>query len=140
MSCSSRWSARTALTRIIQCQQTLVERSYDLEQMYVGTVAAGPSHTPGSGYSPNRTAIRELRRRTSLLDRLLQHLPELRCVLMAVNFRRMLHGNFDEFLFTVGGNRDSAFALRRHFPAIDIFPGRDCLLWLREAQNLARSV
>jgi len=58
-----------------------------------------------------------------LLDRLLQHLPELRCVLMAVSFHNMPHGNFDELLFTVGGYCDRAFALRRHFPAIDIFPG-----------------
>src|ERR1700733_4994430 len=56
MSRSSRWSART-LTRIIQCQQTFVERSSDLEQMHVGTVAAGPSHTPG-GYSPNTETLR----------------------------------------------------------------------------------
>jgi hypothetical protein len=47
----------------------------------------------------------------------------------------MLHGNFDEFLFIVSGYCDRAFALRRHFPAIDIFPGHGCLLWLREAQS-----
>ena len=77
-----------------------------------------------------------LRRRTALLDRLLQHLPELRCVLMAMNLHRMLHGNFDEFLFTVGGYCDRAFALRRHFPAIDIFPGHDFLLGFENHKSL----
>ena len=71
---------------------------------------------------------RRLRTRAALLDRLLQHLSEFRCVPMTVNLHRVLHRHFDELLFTVGGYRDRAFALGRYFPAIDIFPGHDCLL------------
>src|SRR5580658_1789221 len=62
-----------------------------------------------------------LRRHTALLDRPLQHLPELSCVLMAVNLHRMLYGHFDEFLFIVGGYCDRAFALRRYLSTVDIF-------------------
>jgi hypothetical protein len=47
---------------------------------------------------------------------------------MAVNLNRVLHSNFDEFRFTIGGYRDGAFAVRRYFPAIDIFSGHGCLL------------
>jgi hypothetical protein len=60
---------------------------------------------------------------------------------MAVNLHRMLHGNFNEFLFSVGGYCDRAFALRRDFSAIDIFPAHGgCLLLLQDAQkNIACS-
>jgi hypothetical protein len=71
---------------------------------------------------------RRLRRRIAFLDRLLQHLSELRCVLMTVNLHRVLHGHFEEFLLTVRGYCDCTLALRRHFPAIDIFPTHGCLL------------
>src|ERR1700683_618368 len=47
---------------------------------------------------------------------------------MAVNFYRMLDGHFNEFLFTVGGYCDRAFALGRHFPAINIFSSHGYLL------------
>jgi hypothetical protein len=40
---------------------------------------------------------------------------------MAVDFHRVLNGDFDKFLFTVGGYCDRTFAIRRHFPAIDKF-------------------
>ena len=52
-----------------------------------------------------------LRRGTSRFDRLLQHPPEFRCILMAVHLDRMLDGNFDEFRFTVGGYCDRALAV-----------------------------
>jgi hypothetical protein len=77
-----------------------------------------------------------LRRHTALLDRPLQHLPELSCVLMAVNLHRMLYGHFDEFLFIVGGYCDRAFALRRYLSTVDIFPGHVTVsLGLEEAPN-----
>jgi len=69
-------------------------------------------------------------------SQMLRHLLEIRCVLMAVNLYRMLHGNFDE-LFTIGGYRNRAFAVRRYLPAIYIFPGHGCcLVWLSRAPML----
>jgi hypothetical protein len=58
-----------------------------------------------------------------LFDRLFQHLPELRSVSMTVNLHRMLYGNFEQFFFTVRGYCNRAFALRRHFSAINVFSG-----------------
>ena len=72
--------------------------------------------------SLRRIVAKSLRRQLAILNYLFQQLAELGCVPMAVNRDRMLHGDFDEFTFTVCGYRDRAFAVRRHLPAIDIFP------------------
>src|ERR1700728_903228 len=96
-------------------------------------------HSPGMviGRVDPRPAPR-LRRRTAFLDRVLQQLSELRCVPVTVTLHRVLHGHFDELLFTICGYCDRAFALRRHFPAIEISSCHDCLLWVLAAGNLAR--
>src|ERR1700691_6552645 len=110
-------------------------------------MGTGSRQSPRTGgrlqSSPDKTdranaAVRSdtrLARRTALLDRLLQHPPELRRILMAVNLDRMLHGNFDEFLFAVSGYCDRTSALGRHFSAIDIFSGHGCLLGLENQKS-----
>src|SRR3984885_15703614 len=90
-------------------------RSFDTTFLSVGSVKPIPCQrqyrlTPHRLISRCRAPlIPRLGTWTAFLDCLFQHLPEFRCVLMAMHLHRMLHGNFDQLLFTVGGYGDGAF-------------------------------